>query len=168
VKTEIHFEATYPHPVERVWSVLIDPAAMGEWLMPNDFQPRVGHQFTYRTDPAPGFDGIVHCEVTELVAQRSLAMTWRGGMLDTVVRIELEPVGDRATRLRLAHTGFEGIRDVLIAQMFKRGTTRIYGQRLPAYLDRMRPDGSLAPGGSTRHMTDPINDLIARIAARIR
>jgi hypothetical protein len=34
--------------------------------MPNDFEPRVGHRFTFRTDPVPahGFDGIVRCVET--------------------------------------------------------------------------------------------------------
>jgi len=36
---------------------------MADWLMPNDFQPRLGHKFQFRTKPAPGFDGIVNCEV---------------------------------------------------------------------------------------------------------
>jgi uncharacterized protein YndB with AHSA1/START domain len=168
MKSEIRFEATYPHPIERVWSVLVDPAAMGEWLMPNDFVPRVGHRFTFRTDPAPGFDGVVHCEVLELEAPSRFALSWRGGPLDTVLRIDLEPVGDRATRLRLAHTGFDGLRDALVARILGRGTRRIYGRLLPAYLDRIRPDGSLAPAPPAPPMRDPISALIARIAARLR
>jgi uncharacterized protein YndB with AHSA1/START domain len=168
MKRDIRFNATYPHPIDLVWSVLTDPASMGEWLMPNDFRPQIGHRFTFRTDPAPGFDGIVHCEVLELDAPRALALAWRAGSLDTVLRIELEPVRERATRLRLAHTGFEGLRNVLVAQILGRGTTRIYGRLLPAYLDRVRPDGSLTPAPRPEHMRDPISQLIARIAARLK
>ena len=29
------------------------------WLMDNDFEPVVGHRFTFRTEPTRGFDGIV-------------------------------------------------------------------------------------------------------------
>jgi len=123
---------------------------------------------TFRTDPAPGFDGIVHCEVLELEAPSRFALSWRGGPLDTVLRIDLEPVGDRATRLRLAHTGFDGLRDALVARILGRGTRRIYGRLLPAYLDRIRPDGSLAPALPAPPMRDPISALIARIAARLR
>jgi hypothetical protein len=48
--------------------------------MPNDLESRVGHQFTFRTDPVPvhGFDGIVRCEVLELVpARRPARGDWR-------------------------------------------------------------------------------------------
>jgi uncharacterized protein YndB with AHSA1/START domain len=58
--SELRLEATYPHPPERVWQAITDPRALEAWLMPNDFRPVVGHTFTFRTDPAPGFDGIVH------------------------------------------------------------------------------------------------------------
>jgi uncharacterized protein YndB with AHSA1/START domain len=60
---EIMFEVTYPHPPERVWQALTDSAALTEWLMPNDFLPVVGHQFTFRAPPQPWFDGLVRCEV---------------------------------------------------------------------------------------------------------
>jgi uncharacterized protein YndB with AHSA1/START domain len=63
VKADIDETANYPHPVERVWAALTSSDALAVWLMPNDFKPVVGHRFTFRTKPAPGFDGIVHCEV---------------------------------------------------------------------------------------------------------
>jgi hypothetical protein len=46
-------------PPERVWHALTDPDLLVRWLMPNDFRPAVGHQFTFRTEPVPqhGFDG---------------------------------------------------------------------------------------------------------------
>ena len=46
-------------PVEQVWRALTDPDLLARWLMPNDFKPVVGHQFTFRTEPVPqhGFDG---------------------------------------------------------------------------------------------------------------
>lgn len=34
----------------------------------NDFEPRIGHRFQFRTEPAPGFDGVVNCEVLAHVA----------------------------------------------------------------------------------------------------
>ncbi len=48
----IDLEAVYPHPVELVWRALTEPAALATWLMTNDFQAKVGHRFTFRTDPA--------------------------------------------------------------------------------------------------------------------
>ena len=78
MKRDLAFEVVYPHPVERVWRALTDRAALAEWPMANDFEPRVGHRFQFRTRPAPGFDGIVRCEVVTLEEPRRLAYTWQG------------------------------------------------------------------------------------------
>ena len=76
--------------------------------MPNDFEPRVGHRFTFRTDPVPahGFDGIVACQVLELAPPGRLRISWAGGGLDTTVTWDLVPEG-RGTRLLLSHEGFD-------------------------------------------------------------
>ncbi len=71
----LRFEVLYPHPPERVWRALTDRRMLAEWLMPNDFEPRLGHRFTFRTDPAPGFDGTVRCQVIELDEPRRLSYT---------------------------------------------------------------------------------------------
>jgi uncharacterized protein YndB with AHSA1/START domain len=133
----IHRHVTYPHPPERVWRALTDPAALAQWLMPNDFEPRVGHRFRFRTDPAPGFDGIVDCEVLRLEPPRLLEVSWRGGGIDTVVTWLLEPGGAGGTRLSLAQTGFEGPRGFLVSRILLGGFGRIYGSWLPHVLDRM-------------------------------
>ena len=54
----IRTDSFFPHPPEKVWRALTDPQLLAAWLMPNDFEPRVGHRFTFRTDPVPahGFD----------------------------------------------------------------------------------------------------------------
>lgn len=94
------------HPPERVWAALTDPVRMAIWLMPNDFVARVGHRFTYQTDPQPGFDGTVHCEVLELVVPQRLRLSWRSGALDSTVTWTLVPEG-HGTRLFLSHDGFD-------------------------------------------------------------
>ena len=33
------------HPIERVWRALTDREALAQWLMPNDFEPVVGHSW---------------------------------------------------------------------------------------------------------------------------
>ena len=95
-------------PPDQVWRALTDPDLLARWLMPNDFQPAVGHQFTFRTDPVPeyGFDGIVHCQVLDLDPPRLLRFSWRGGRLDTVVSWQLVPEG-AGTRLLITHDGFD-------------------------------------------------------------
>lgn len=108
MKRSITHEFTLPHPIERVWALLIDPVAMAKWMMPNDFQPTLGHRFEFRRAPMPalGFDGITRCEVIALEPPSHLAFTFCGGALDTVVRFRLEPAGE-GTRLRFEHSGFD-------------------------------------------------------------
>ncbi len=42
-----------PHPPEKVWRALTQRPLIEEWLMTNDFQPIVGHRFTFRATPMP-------------------------------------------------------------------------------------------------------------------
>ncbi|SIM44142.1 SRPBCC family protein [Micromonospora cremea] len=102
----IRVDQFLPHPPAKVWRALTDPDLIARWLMQTDFVPVVGHRFTFRTDPRPGFDGIVRCEVLDLDPQRLLRWSWRGGSLDTVVTWTLAAEG-RGTRLFLEHSGFD-------------------------------------------------------------
>jgi uncharacterized protein YndB with AHSA1/START domain len=97
-----------------VWQALTSAELIGRWLMPNDFAPEVGRRFTFRTRPMGDWDGVVHCEVLELVPQRKLVYSWKGGsrdnatygsVLDTVVTWTLTPVAG-GTHLRMVHAGF--------------------------------------------------------------
>lgn len=126
-----------PHPPESVWRALTDSAAIAQWLMPNDFEPRLGHRFTFRTDPMPGlnFDGICHGEVTALDPPRLLAYTWIGGPLAyTLVTYRLEPEGD-GTRLRFEHSGFD--LDDPLQQASYRGLSGGWGPGLDTRLRRV-------------------------------
>lgn len=104
----IRREIVFPQSREDVWRALTDSAALAEWLMPNDFEPRVGHRFTFQTQPNPqfGFDGIVHCDVLECAPPGRLAYSWVGGGLDTRVTYRLEPDGD-GTRVFFEQSGFD-------------------------------------------------------------
>jgi hypothetical protein len=110
--------------------------------MPNDFAPVLGHKFTFRTDPAPGFDGIVRCEVMEIDPPRRLVYSWQGGPLNTIVTYVLEAIPG-GTRIHFTHDGFEGIKQRLIGGMMGRGWKRMMRHRLPAVLDRMDEAGTL-------------------------
>lgn len=44
----IRRELTFLQSPESVWRALTNSAALAEWMYPNDFEPRVGHQFTFR------------------------------------------------------------------------------------------------------------------------
>ncbi len=148
MKTDIDLATVYPHSIERVWAALTSAEALAAWLMPNDFQPRVGHRFTFRTKPARGFDGIVRCEVLELDPPNRMVWSWAGGNIDTPVTFTLEPAGnaDAATRLRMRQTGFNGLGAQLTRRILASGYPRILRQRLPAYLDRIAGTAFAASG----------------------
>jgi len=103
----ISFEFDLHHPPEKVWRALTDPVLLAEWLLPAvglTLEP--GAAFTFRTQPYPGWDGVVNCRTLEVEAHRKLSYTWVvGDMLDTVVTFTLLPTA-RGTRLSLVHSGF--------------------------------------------------------------
>ncbi len=106
----IRREITFPQPPEEVWRALTDSAVLAEWMYPNDFEPRVGHRFTFRVAPNPqaNFDGIVHCEVLACAPPGELTYSWVavGGEVDTRVSYRLEPDGS-GTRVFFEQSGFE-------------------------------------------------------------
>jgi uncharacterized protein YndB with AHSA1/START domain len=115
-RESIVVENDLPDSPERVWRALTDPNLLEAWLMPNNIRAEVGAHFQFRTAPAPGWSGIVECEVLQVVPHRLLVYSWRGGSkategyghpLDTVVRWRLTPLENGGTRLHLEHSGFD-------------------------------------------------------------
>src|SRR5262245_47043274 len=113
--TTIQREILIPQPLEQVWRALTESATLAEWMFPNDFEPRVGHHFTFQVRPNPKvkFEGlVVRCEVLECEppgenASGRLAFSWSaGGLGDTRVSFRLEPDGV-GTRLYFEHSGFD-------------------------------------------------------------
>jgi uncharacterized protein YndB with AHSA1/START domain len=171
VKRTLRIGRDYPHPPELVWRVLTEPALIAEWLMQNDFAPEVGRRFTLRTDPAPGFDGVVHCQVLELEPPRRMRWGWRGGPIDTVVSFTLSPVGAGAregTRLEVEQSGFEGLAPVLVSFILGAGNRRIYGRRIPALLDRLAGGAPAALPPHGRGLWWVLGQLFAPILRRAR
>ena len=130
---DVVVEEVLPHAPETVWKALTTSELIGRWLMPNDFAPVVGKQFTFRTRPMGDWDGTVHCEVLEVEPARRLAYSWKGGTssnttygaaLDTVVTWTLTPVA-RGTRLRLVHAGFRSPDNDFAFDAMGPGWTRI-------------------------------------------
>ncbi len=104
----ISFEFDLPHGPEKVWRALTDPVLLAEWLLPVaalTLEP--GAAFTFQTQPYPGWDGIVHCRILEVEANRKLSYTWVVGdmAIDTVVTFTLTPTAS-GTRLSLVQSGF--------------------------------------------------------------
>jgi uncharacterized protein YndB with AHSA1/START domain len=111
---DITVEAILPHAPAVIWKVLTTADLIGQWLMPNDFTAVAGTKFTFRTTPMGSWDGVVHCEVLEVIENRRLVYSWKGGSddnpkygsrLDTVVTWTLTPV-EHGTLLTMVHAGF--------------------------------------------------------------
>src|SRR3954471_13581250 len=107
----IRREIVIPQPREKVGPALANSTGLAEWMFPNDFEPRVGHRFTFRVpgNPKAGFEGLtVECEVLECDPPSRLAFSWSAGepVVDTRVSFRLEPDG-AGTRLFFEHTGFD-------------------------------------------------------------
>jgi uncharacterized protein YndB with AHSA1/START domain len=98
----------YPYSPERVWQAITNRRVLAQWLMENDFEPRLGHKFQFQPEPNQGINEAIHCEVVELDKPRSLSYTWRGGFIGkpTIVTWRLIPV-EGGTQLQLEHKGFE-------------------------------------------------------------
>lgn len=103
----ISFEFDLQHLPEKVWRALTDPALLTEWLLPViDLKLEPGSAFTFKTQPQPGWDGIVNCRFLEIEAHRKLSWTWVVGDIDTVVTFTLTPTAS-GTRLSLVQSGFK-------------------------------------------------------------
>jgi uncharacterized protein YndB with AHSA1/START domain len=112
----IQREIVMPQSREQVWQAITDSDTLAEWMYPNDFEPRVGHQFTFQVpaNPKVGFEGLtVQCEVLECDPSSNdlggrLVFSWTigGPVVDTRVSFRLEQDGD-GTRLFFEHAGFD-------------------------------------------------------------
>ena len=70
-------ERLMPRPPEKIWRALTQAHLIEQWLMKNDFEPRLGAEFTFQAKPMGDWNGIVRCEVTAFDPPRRLAYSWR-------------------------------------------------------------------------------------------
>ncbi|HXB35202.1 MAG TPA: SRPBCC domain-containing protein [Puia sp.] len=120
------------HPPELVWDYLTKPELLAKWLMPNNFQPTIGHQFRFTARPLPrfGFDGNIYCEVLEIIPLKKLAYSWQGGpgprkfTLDSIVTWTIKETAD-GTDLLLEHSGFRGTKNFLTYFVMNKGWVKI-------------------------------------------
>ncbi|MCP1492943.1 uncharacterized protein YndB with AHSA1/START domain [Peribacillus frigoritolerans] len=67
IKKTIILEA----PIQKVWDTVSTAEGIALWFMPNDFQPKVGHEFHVQSPFGPS-----PCKVTELDAPHRLSFSW--------------------------------------------------------------------------------------------
>jgi uncharacterized protein YndB with AHSA1/START domain len=135
----------FPHPPEKVWECLTDPELVSQWLMKNDFLPIVGHKFQFHSRPLPkmGWDGIVYCEVLEVVPHKKLVYTWKGGprpgviSLDTLLTWTLSSENG-GTKMVLEHSGFKGWKNYLSSIFMERGWKKGITRRFVKILAEMK------------------------------
>src|SRR3974390_895953 len=98
-------EREMPHPPEKIWRALTQGPLVKEWLMDNDFQPVVGHRFTFRATPVPNWNGIIESEVLVLEPNKKLSYSWGTMGLGSVVVWTLEGT-EGGTLVRMEQSGF--------------------------------------------------------------
>lgn len=103
-------EREMPHPPEKIWRALTQGPLIEEWLMKNDFQPVVGHQFSFRSTPVPGWDGIIQSEVLTIEPNSKLSYSWGTMGTTSLVTWTLTPT-EAGTHVRMEQTGFRSEQD---------------------------------------------------------
>ncbi|MFZ0637531.1 MAG: SRPBCC domain-containing protein [Candidatus Acidiferrales bacterium] len=103
-------EREIPHPPEKIWRALTQSPLLEEWLMKNDFQPVVGHQFNFRATPVPNWNGVIDCEVLVLEPNSRLSYSWASMGMKSVVAWTLTPT-EGGTYVRMEHSGFRSEED---------------------------------------------------------
>ena len=98
-------ERKMAHPPEKIWRALTQGPLIKEWLMDNDFQPVIGHRFTFRSTPVPNWDGIIESEVMVVEPNKKLSYSWGTMGLGSVVVWTLEAT-EGGTVVRMEQSGF--------------------------------------------------------------
>ncbi len=112
---DIVIDEIFPHAPETIWKALTSGDLIARWLMPpTGFAPVEGTRFTFQTKAAGAWDGVIHCQVLQVIPNERFAYGWKGGhadnvgygsLLDTVVTWVLTKA-ETGTRVRLVHSGF--------------------------------------------------------------
>ncbi|MDL5513315.1 SRPBCC domain-containing protein [Arenibacter sp. M-2] len=125
MKTEIKHKWFYHQSSKEIWEFLTKAELIEKWLMPNNFELKLGHEFKFTTNPIPSLnlDGNFYCKVLEIIPLKKLVYSWNGGLsknnptLETIVEWTLE-TKDKGTELTLVHSGFKEGNSSILTAMF--------------------------------------------------
>jgi uncharacterized protein YndB with AHSA1/START domain len=98
-------EREMPYPPEKIWRALTEGPLIKEWLMDNDFQPVVGHGFSFRSTPVPNWNGVIDSEVLVVEPNKKLSYSWGTMGTTSIVVWTLVPTAG-GTLLRMEQSGF--------------------------------------------------------------
>ena len=103
-------ERTLAHPPQKIWRALTQAPLIEDWLMKSDFQPTVGHHFSFRAEPVGGWDGVITSEVLEVEPPGAsgagrLVYSWGSMGLESTVTWTLAPAAG-GTLVRMEQSGF--------------------------------------------------------------
>jgi uncharacterized protein YndB with AHSA1/START domain len=123
---ELTLDFQYKTTIEKLWSALTDSSKLAKWVLENDFEPTVGHQFQFRAQPNEWWDGIINCEVLVVdETKRVLSYTAATGAEKHTVVWSLQDLGDGKVNLHLEQTGFSNVQGLEGARY---GVTQWCGQ----------------------------------------
>lgn len=167
----IQLKTFLPYPPEKVWRALTEAKLLGNWFMENDIEPVPGHYFTFRMAPQKGWDGITHCEIKDVQPLKHIAYSYRGeatgekalacagihsgtadkitkgifAKLDTELSFTLEPTCG-GTLLHLKHSGYKGLKLVIVSFIMQMGWKKQLKKRLPKVLESIAGNRVSQPG----------------------
>jgi uncharacterized protein YndB with AHSA1/START domain len=112
VQNEIRQIRQFNQTPQVVWEYLTNPELIEKWLGKTDFQPIVGHKFSF----IGSCDNDSYCEVLEVKPFTRLSYSWQkrsakdGKPFHSKVVWTLVPK-EYGTELRLVHNGFTALED---------------------------------------------------------
>lgn len=122
------------HPIHHVWDAIATSKGINGWLMPNTFQPIVGHDFTMS---AGGF-GESPCTVTEIVTLEKVAFDWAK---DWQLTMLVDKIDDHTTVFKMIHSGWDDNIETefnqphtVVRGLMEEGWENIVNEKLPYYL----------------------------------
>ena len=149
----VQYVRVFPHPVERVWRALTDPAELGVWCMPATIDLRVGGAYAFQGEE---WGHILALDPPRLIKFGKKGVGVPGATDDNWMQYELEPVAD-GTRMRFVEHWQDG-------PDYRAWSIQKFGED-PAEADRNRPGGPFSPFhpgtlGGWHGMFDDLEDFI--------
>ena len=149
----VQYVRVFPHPIERVWRALTDPAELALWCMPATIDLRVGGAYTFQGE---AWGHILALDPPRLIKLGKKGVGVPGATDDNWMQYELEAATD-GTRMRFVEHWQEG-------PDYRAWSIDKFGEAT-AEADRNRPGGPFSPFhpgtlGGWHGMFDDLADVL--------